>query len=77
MYWDTAGQDRFASIVNAYLRGAQAMVITFNLCSKASYDKVYSYVRKADENKISPIFLVGTHLDSDMLREVSTLEAQV
>ena len=53
------------------------MVITFNLCSKASYDKVYSYVRKADENKISPIFLVGTHLDSDMLREVSTLEAQV
>jgi GTPase SAR1 family protein len=32
--WDTAGQERYRSITNAYYRGAEAIVIVFDLTNK-------------------------------------------
>jgi GTPase SAR1 family protein len=35
--WDTAGQERYRSITNAYYRGAEAILIVFDLTNKVNY----------------------------------------
>lgn len=42
--WDTAGQERYRSITNAYYRGAQAILIVFDLCSRDSFDHIQSWI---------------------------------
>ena len=32
--WDTAGQERYRSITNAYFRGAEAIIIVFDLANR-------------------------------------------
>ena len=34
--WDTAGQERYRSITNAYYRGAEAIIIVFDLTNKVN-----------------------------------------
>lgn len=42
--WDTAGQERYRSITNAYYRGAEAIMIIFDLTSKDSFGSVENWI---------------------------------
>ena len=35
--WDTAGQERFRTITNAYYRGADGIILVFDLCKRSSF----------------------------------------
>ena len=35
--WDTAGQERYRTITNAYYRGADGIIVVFDLTSKDSF----------------------------------------
>jgi GTPase SAR1 family protein len=48
--WDTAGQERYRSITNAYYRGAEAIIIVFDLTNRVSFYK---------NRKVSFIFKIG------------------
>lgn len=38
--WDTGGQERFRTITKGYFRGADGVVIVFDVCSQESFDSV-------------------------------------
>ncbi len=38
--WDTAGQERFRTITSAYYRGADGIIVVYEITSKASFNHV-------------------------------------
>ncbi|KAL4608423.1 ras-related protein Rab-34 isoform X2 [Arapaima gigas] len=64
--WDTAGQERFKCIASTYYRGAQAMIIVFDVNNASSLLRVRQWLDDAmKENDPSSmlLFLVGTKKD--------------
>ncbi|XP_025027854.1 ras-related protein Rab-34 isoform X1 [Python bivittatus] len=64
--WDTAGQERFKCIASTYYRGAQAIIIVFDVNDVASLDHTRQWLADAlKENDPSSVllFLVGTKKD--------------
>ncbi|KAM9846798.1 ras-related protein Rab-34 [Aulostomus maculatus] len=74
--WDTAGQERFKCIASTYYRGAQAIIVVFDLSSVSSLAHARQWLEDAmKENDPSSVllFLVGTKKDlssSDQLAQV-------
>lgn len=67
--WDTAGQERFRAITRAYIRGADAMLIVFDLTDRESFDAISHWMHIADDNiKKCDFILVGNK--SDLKRTV-------
>ena len=48
--WDTAGQERYRTITNAYYKGADGIVIVFDLCNKESFDNIPSWIGEIEKN---------------------------
>ncbi|KAG1951380.1 ras-related protein Rab-34 [Pimephales promelas] len=64
--WDTAGQERFKCIASTYYRGAQAVIIVFDLTDVASLEHTRQWLEDAmKENDPTSVllFLVGTKKD--------------
>ncbi|XP_055514103.1 ras-related protein Rab-34a [Leucoraja erinacea] len=64
--WDTAGQERFKCIASTYYRGAQAIIIVFDVTDIASLSHVKQWLKDAlKENDPTSVllFLVGTKKD--------------
>ncbi|XP_018410520.1 PREDICTED: ras-related protein Rab-34 isoform X4 [Nanorana parkeri] len=64
--WDTAGQERFKCIASTYYRGAQAVIIAFDLSDISSLEHTKQWLQDAlKENDPSSVllFLVGSKKD--------------
>lgn len=63
--WDTAGQERFKSITENFYKGAQGILLVFDLTDKASFDNISTWIKniyeKAGRNVV--VCLVGNKLD--------------
>ena len=44
--WDTAGQERYRSITNAYYRGAEGILIVFDLTQKESFENIENWINE-------------------------------
>ena len=42
--WDTAGQERYRSITNAYYRGAEGILIVFDVTKKESFENIQNWI---------------------------------
>ena len=47
--WDTAGQERFRTITTSYYKGAQAIVIVYDVTDKESFDHVKNWMLDIDK----------------------------
>ncbi|XP_052545232.1 ras-related protein Rab-34 [Tympanuchus pallidicinctus] len=75
--WDTAGQERFKCIASTYYRGAQAIVIVFDVNDVASLDHTRQWLADAlKENDPSNVilFLVGSKKDLSTPAQYSQME---
>ncbi|XP_054703953.1 ras-related protein Rab-34 isoform X1 [Grus americana] len=75
--WDTAGQERFKCIASTYYRGAQAIVIVFDVNDVASLDHTRQWLADAlKENDPSNVilFLVGSKKDLSTPAQYSLME---
>lgn len=62
--WDTAGQERFKCIAASYYRGANVVIVVFDLSEEKSLDSAKKWMMDASENANNPSkFLVGTKKD--------------
>ncbi|NXS08514.1 RAB34 protein, partial [Neodrepanis coruscans] len=75
--WDTAGQERFKCIASTYYRGAQAIVIVFDVNDVASLEHTRQWLADAlKENDPSNVilFLVGSKKDLSTPAQYSLIE---
>ncbi|XP_059685249.1 ras-related protein Rab-34 isoform X3 [Gavia stellata] len=75
--WDTAGQERFKCIASTYYRGAQAIVIVFDVNDVASLDHTRQWLADAlKENDPSNVilFLVGSKKDLSTPAQYNLME---
>lgn len=42
--WDTAGQEKFKTITSAYYKGAQGIILVFDLCDKKSFQDIQNWI---------------------------------
>lgn len=72
--WDTAGQERFRTITTTYYKGAQAIIIVFDLTDKDSFDHLKTWLADIDKYAKEGVMkvLVGNKCDLVEKREVSS-----
>lgn len=61
--WDTSGQGRFCTILRSYSRGAQGLLLVYDLTNKWSFDGIDRWRREVEEVCLQPFhFLCNTLL---------------
>ena len=48
--WDTAGQERFRNITTQYYKGADGIVLVYDVTDEASYDKIKDWMEQITSN---------------------------
>ncbi|CAG08968.1 unnamed protein product, partial [Tetraodon nigroviridis] len=75
--WDTAGQERFKCIASTYYRGAQVVIIAFDLNDIGSFSHVRQWLEdslKENDPTAVQLFLVGTKKDLSVPARYSQME---
>ena len=76
--WDTAGQERFRTITTSYYKGAQAIIIVFDVTEKDSFDHVKTWMADIDKFAKENVMkvLVGNKCDLEERRAISGEQAR-
>ncbi|KAM0672529.1 Rab GTPase [Ordospora colligata] len=63
--WDTAGQERFRAIISNYYRGANGIIIVFDMGSKESFENLGDWIREVKKNTTGnvEIIVLGNKVD--------------
>ena len=74
--WDTAGEERFRSLIPSYLKNADCIIIVYDITNKDSFYSLNHWLNDAKENTIEgTIFVVcGNKTDLKEKRAVTTEE---
>jgi len=76
--WDTAGQERFRTITTSYFRGAQGIVLVYDVTDRRSFESIRNWISQIQQhadvhvNKI----LVGNKCDMLDEKVVTTEEGE-
>lgn len=69
--WDTAGQEKYKSIIRGYFRDVAGIILMFDLSNKQSFESILEWIKMIDyENTCShkhPILLLGNKNDKEIL----------
>ena len=77
--WDTAGQDRFRAITRNYYKGANGIILIYDITNLQSYENVKNWIAQIREqaNPNVVIYLAGNKIDVvEELRMVKTEDGQ-
>jgi small GTP-binding protein len=70
--WDTAGQDAYQSLIPSYVRGAQAVLFTFDVTEDVSFGSIPSWVEIVEGTTIEPMrYIVANKVDLEAKRVIS------
>ena len=63
--WDTAGQERFRNISRTYYKGAQGIILTYDITDQSSFRNVRNWIKQVEENAPTNVckVLVGNKCD--------------
>ena len=77
--WDTAGQEKYKSMVSSYYRGANVALIVFDITSHATFDALPVWIENFYKNgpEQKNIILIGNKKDLEEDRQVTQEEAQM
>ncbi len=65
--WDSAGQERFRTIVNTYYRGAHGIIVVYDTTDRDSFEHLAEWLKDVSElaEPNAKKLLVGTKVDLD------------
>lgn len=75
--WDTAGQERFRTLTGAYYRGAQIVILVFDVTDTVSFESIETWLEELStylDHKSAVKVLIGNKLDKNP-REVDVATA--
>ncbi|GAM19057.1 hypothetical protein SAMD00019534_022320 [Acytostelium subglobosum LB1] len=75
---DTAGQERFRSIISRYYRGAAGAMIVYDITNRSTFDQVVHWLEQFQQlgDEGAPVMMVGNKSDLEVERKVPKQEAQ-
>ena len=80
MLWDTAGEERFRSVAPSLLRGANGLVLVYDVTQKTSFDEINIYMEmfldncKVDSSMAMPVLLLGNKCDLEPIVQPEQVE---
>jgi len=76
--WDTAGQERFRTLTSSYYRGAQGVILVYDVTNRETFDSLTSWFNELDTFSSSDVVraVVGNKVDKEYSRTVTREEAE-
>ena len=76
--WDTAGQERFRNIISSYYRGAQGIMLVYDITDLESFQNLNSWLIEIEKNASKSVYkiLVGNKSDMENERKVTTQQGK-
>ena len=76
--WDTAGQERFRNIISSYYRGAQGIMLVYDITDLESFQNLNSWLIEIEKNASKSVYkiLVGNKCDLENERKVTFEQGQ-
>ncbi|KAJ2251097.1 Ras- protein Rab-18 [Coemansia sp. RSA 475] len=75
--WDTAGQERFRTLTSSYYRGAQGVILVYDVCNRESFEHLDSWMEELNTYcTTSDVvkMVVGNKIDKESERQVTRKE---
>mmetsp|Transcript_6888 Transcript_6888/g.7549 ORF Transcript_6888/g.7549 Transcript_6888/m.7549 type:complete len:216 (-) Transcript_6888:1673-2320(-) len=72
--WDTAGQERFRSMTPSYYRGAQGIVLVYDITVESTFNSIEGWVEDVKTGECEEnveLILVGNKVDLEPNRKIS------
>ncbi len=71
--WDTAGQERFRNIISSYYRGAQGIMLVYDITDLESFQNLNTWLIEIEKNASKNVYkiLVGNKCDMENERKVT------
>ena len=79
LIWDTAGQEKFQNIAKQYYKGANGVLLIYDIGSRKSFERIDFWLKELKENnRIDELFicLVGNKIDMEDKRVITTEEGE-
>ena len=76
--WDTAGQDRFRSITSNYYKGADGIILIYDITKQETFNNVRNWITSIKEEAPAKVvlILVGNKVDDEKHRTVQQSEGE-
>ena len=76
--WDTAGQDRFRSITSNYYKGADGIILIYDITKQETFNNVRNWITSIKEEAPAKVvlILVGNKVDDEKNRTVPKSEGE-
>ena len=76
--WDTAGQDRFRSITSNYYKGADGIILIYDITKQETFNNVRNWITSIKEEAPAKVVLVlvGNKVDDEKNRAVPKSEGE-
>ena len=76
--WDTAGQDRFRSITSNYYKGADGIILIYDITKQETFNNVRNWITSIKEEAPAKVvlILVGNKVDDEKNRTVPQSEGE-
>ena len=76
--YDTAGQEKFRSLIPMYIREAQIILLIYDISNKDSFDSIPKWIKEISEINFSDVIfvLIGNKNDLEEQRKVSFEEGK-
>ena len=76
--WDTAGQERFRTITTSYFRGAQGILLVYDVTDRRSFESIRNWISQIQQHADVSVnkILVGNKCDIIEEKVVSTAEGK-
>jgi len=76
--WDTAGQDRFRSITRNYYKGADGIILIYDITKKDTFENVRNWINNIKDEAPDRVvlILVGNKVDDERNRVVPKSEGE-
>ena len=76
--YDTAGQEKFRSLIPMYIREAQIILLVYDISDKDSFDAMPNWIKEVKEvlNKEVVFALIGNKMDLESQRKISYEEGK-
>jgi Ras-related protein Rab-1A len=79
LIWDTAGQEKFQNIAKQYYKGANGVLLIYDISNRKSFERIDFWLKELKENnRIDELFLylVGNKIDMEDKRVISYQEGE-